>query len=100
MNRSILFALALLALTVPPAQATTRSTKVRNDFAKLQACPGTASNKLPCPGYIIDDKVAIDCGGKDEVANKQWLTIAAAKAKDKYERNGADCAHRTHGTAP
>jgi hypothetical protein len=99
MNRSIFLALALLAL-IPPAHATTRSTKVRNDFAKLQACPGTASNKLPCPGFIIDDKVAIDCGGKDEVANKQWLTVAAAKAKDKTERNGPECKHRTHGVMP
>jgi hypothetical protein len=29
--------------------------------------------------------------------NLQWQTIAAAKAKDKWERNGPECKHRTHG---
>jgi hypothetical protein len=41
-----------------------------------------------CPGYIKDHVVPRACGGPDAVANLQWQTKAAAKAKDKWERKG------------
>jgi hypothetical protein len=40
------------------------------------------------PGYIVDHVVPLACGGADALANMQWQTIAAAKAKDKWERKG------------
>lgn len=82
------------------AAANTRSEAVKNAFAKLQACPGTARNALPCPGYVIDDKTALDCGGQDVVGNKQWLTIEAGKAKDKWERSVPGCKHPTKALPP
>lgn len=92
----LLIALAVLALA-PGAQATERSYATKAAFARLQACPATAKNTVSCPGFVIDDKVALDCGGTDTVGNKQWLTDAAGRTKDRYERNGAECKHRTHG---
>lgn len=40
------------------------------------------------PGYVIDHIVPLACGGKDNTSNMQWQTVAAAKAKDGYERSG------------
>ncbi len=40
------------------------------------------------PGYVVDHKVALACGGLDAPSNMQWQTIAEAKAKDKVERKG------------
>lgn len=37
------------------------------------------------PGYVIDHVVALKRGGADNPSNMQWQTIAAAKAKDKWE---------------
>jgi hypothetical protein len=40
------------------------------------------------PGYVIDHIKPLACGGADAPANMQWQTVAAAKAKDKVERQG------------
>jgi hypothetical protein len=40
------------------------------------------------PGYVIDHRVPLACGGPDAPSNMQWQTVAAAKAKDKTERIG------------
>jgi hypothetical protein len=40
------------------------------------------------PGYISDHIVPLACGGPDAVANMQRQTVAAAKAKDRWERRG------------
>jgi hypothetical protein len=39
------------------------------------------------PGYVVDHIIPLECGGSDTPGNMQWQTIAAAKAKDKGERN-------------
>ena len=61
-----------------------QSTKVA--FVKANACPATGKNVLPCKGYIIDHKVPLCAGGKDEVANMQWQTVAESQKKDVLER--------------
>jgi hypothetical protein len=40
------------------------------------------------PGYVKDHVVPLACGGPDAVANLQWQTTEAAKAKDRWERKG------------
>jgi hypothetical protein len=38
-----------------------------------------------CPGYRKDHVLPLACGGPDAVSNMQWQTVAAAKAKDRWE---------------
>lgn len=37
------------------------------------------------PGYIIDHKEPLECGGSDDPTNMQWQTIEDAKVKDRTE---------------
>src|SRR5215472_10667726 len=38
-----------------------------------------------CPGFLKDHIKPLACGGPDAVWNMQWQTVAAAKAKDRWE---------------
>jgi hypothetical protein len=40
------------------------------------------------PGYVVDHRVPLACGGADAPSNMQWQTVEAAKIKDKTERIG------------
>lgn len=40
------------------------------------------------PGYVVDHVIPLACGGADAPSNMQWQTVGAAKAKDKWERDG------------
>jgi len=60
----------------------------KNSFKHQQPCPSTGRTAGPCPGYVIDHKIALACGGADAPDNMQWQTVAAGKAKDKVERKG------------
>jgi hypothetical protein len=42
------------------------------------------------PGYVKDHVKALACGGPDSVANLQWQTRTAARAKDRWERQTCD----------
>jgi hypothetical protein len=37
---------------------------------------------------VIDHIEPLACGGADSPANMQWQTVAEAKQKDKWERQG------------
>lgn len=80
-------------------QATERSSAQVRLFRKLHACPKgpDKGSHYRCRGMVVDHIKPLDCGGKDAPSNMQYQTIAAAKAKDKVERNGPECKHRTHG---
>lgn len=80
-----------------PVNAVPRSYSAKAEFARRVACPATNKHTVSCKGYVIDHKKALDCGGKDQWQNMQWQTVAAAKAKDKIERDGPECKHQTHG---
>lgn len=67
------------------SDAAQRSQAQRHLFARTHACPATHLRKLPCPGYIIDHVNPLCKGGPDLASNMQWQTVAAAKAKDKWE---------------
>ena len=82
----------------PAAQAGEhRSAAAKRAFKQLHPCPANAKSRGRCPGYVIDHVIPLDCAGADDPTNMQWQTIAEGKAKDKWERNGANCRHRTHG---
>ncbi|HVC56499.1 MAG TPA: hypothetical protein VND95_11115 [Stellaceae bacterium] len=78
------------AMTAAPAAAREhRSHRVLLAFQREHPCPSTGRTRGRCPGYWKDHIRPLACGGPDAVANLQWQTIAAAKAKDKdkWERN-------------
>lgn len=98
--KAVLILLVLMAFPAEGADRTVRSAKAKADFAKLHACPATGRTKLPCPGYIIDHRRPLDCGGSDTPANMQWLTVPVWRAKSKWERSHTLCEYRTRGTPP
>jgi hypothetical protein len=57
-----------------------RSEKTKHDFMRQT---GYSHGR---PGYVVDHKVALECGGADVPSNMQWQTVAEARAKDKTER--------------
>lgn len=85
MIRTLLAALAICA-TIGTAHATEhRSQAVLHAFQRAHPCPSTGRTTGACPGWVKDHVVPLACGGRDAVANLQWQTTAAAKAKDKWE---------------
>jgi hypothetical protein len=86
MTRILALACCLaLAPSLTPAKEY-RSLEVKHEFQGQHPCPSTGRTTGPCPGYIKDHVKALACGGPDSVANLQWQTVEAAKAKDKWER--------------
>ena len=83
--RLALILLAAFALSTGADARIHRSTTVRHAFVKEQACPSTERHRLPCPGWIIDHVVALCVGGSDSVENLRWMTVEAAKSKDRWE---------------
>ncbi|SRR5581483_4287857 len=65
-----------------------RSEAAKDAFKHLHPCPSTGRSSGPCPGYVIDHRIALACGGADSPFNMQWQTTADAKAKDEWERKG------------
>jgi hypothetical protein len=65
-----------------------RSAEAKDAFKHLHPCPANGRASGPCPGYVIDHKIALACGGSDSPFNMQWQTAAEGKAKDKWERKG------------
>ena len=66
-----------------------RDHKAVAEFKRSSPCPSTGKPRGACPGWVVDHRTALACGGSDAPANMQWQTVAEAKAKDKWERR--DC---------
>ena len=65
-----------------------RSREVTREFQREHPCPSTGKTSGACPGYRKDHIVPLGCRGPDAVSNLQWQTVAAAKAKDRWELRG------------
>lgn len=77
---------ALLAAAATCATATPlRSPALRAEFMRTHPCPSTGATRGACPGYQVDHREALICGGKDEMANLQWLTVADHREKTRVE---------------
>lgn len=63
----------------------TRCRSHREAFRALYPCPSTGRTRGRCPGYVIDHIVPLKRGGLDDPSNMQWQTVAAARAKDRWE---------------
>ena len=65
---------------------TNRDPAQRSAFVRMNPCPATGKGRGACPGYVVDHKKALACGGADSPYNMQWQSVAEGKAKDKWER--------------
>jgi hypothetical protein len=81
--RAVASILAVTASTVAPAFD--RSPTVRAEFVRLNPCPSTGATRGPCPGWHVDHIEALVCGGRDELANLQWLPVDAHREKTLVE---------------
>jgi hypothetical protein len=97
--KHLLIVLALL-FTLPSYAGVYRDSKQVKSFRANHACPATKKVQKTCPGYIVDHVIALDCGGRDLPSNMQYQTLAAAKAKDKWERSAINCKHPTKAKPP
>lgn len=88
----------LLLLTHGLAPAVERSPTLRAEFQRLHPCPSTGASRGACPGYQVDHREALICGGKDELGNLQWLSIEEHKAKTRVEVKL--CRPRARGEQP
>lgn len=62
-----------------------RSPAAIAEFKRENPCPATGERRGSCPGYQIDHRIPLKCGGDDVIANMQWLTVEAHKEKTKSE---------------
>lgn len=76
---------ALAMLTLSAATAGPRSPALRAEFVRAHPCPSTGKQRGACPGWQVDHREALICGGRDELGNLQWLTVAEHKAKTRVE---------------
>jgi 5-methylcytosine-specific restriction endonuclease McrA len=65
-----------------------RSATVKKHFKQQTICPATGTYTQKCTGYVVDHIIPLKCYGKDAVENLQYMTVAEAKIKDRYEIRG------------
>jgi hypothetical protein len=83
---SAVFALTLtLSAPLDADAATQRRPAARAEFQRLNPCPANGLRRGACPGWQVDHKIPLKCGGADKPGNMQWLTVRAHKAKTKRE---------------
>jgi hypothetical protein len=82
--RALGAALGLLLCSVHSTSAD-RSRMIRAEFIRLNPCPSTGLTRGACPGWQVDHREALVCGGRDELQNLQWLTIEAHRHKTRVE---------------
>ena len=69
-----------------------RSRQAIAEFKAQQPCPANGRRSGACPGWQIDHRIPLKCGGPDEPSNMQWLTVEDHKTKTRNE--SAICLHR------
>jgi hypothetical protein len=52
---------------------------------RQQPCPSTGATRGACPGWQVDHREALVCGGRDELGNLQWLPVAEHREKTRVE---------------
>ena len=76
---------AILLCLAISSSAAERSRTLRAEFMKANPCPATGATSGPCPGWQVDHREALVCGGRDELGNLQWLAVAEHRAKTRVE---------------
>lgn len=75
----------LIALSSIAEARTERSPAAKAEFKRMQPCPVTDRARGRCPGYEIDHRIPLKCGGPDAPSNMQWLSVEEHKAKTARE---------------
>jgi hypothetical protein len=78
-------AIIVLALATTAAWPAERSRTLRAEFQRSNPCPSTGKPTGSCPGWHVDHRDALVCGGRDELANLQWLPVAEHREKTRVE---------------
>ena len=86
MRTGLIVAILLTVMCTALSAREYRSREVTREFQREHPCPSTGLTSGACPGYRKDHVNPLACGGPDAVSNLQWQTVAAAKAKDRWER--------------
>ena len=81
---------ALMAIHMSGASAAVapRMSTAEAEFRSANPCPATGLPRGLCKGYVVDRIIPVICGGSEAPDNMQWQTLAAARAKDRWERIG------------
>lgn len=74
-----------LLLASASAFAADRAPPRRAEFMRQNPCSATGSTRGACPGYQVDHREALICGGRDELPNLPWLSVAEHKVKTRVE---------------
>ena len=76
---------ALLAVPHPAEARIHRSRSAVNAFKTTHPCPSNGNTKGSCPGYVVDQRVALCVGGADTPGNMRWQREDLAADKDAWE---------------
>jgi hypothetical protein len=58
---------------------------LRAEFQRHNPCPANGRTRGPCPGWEVDHREALICGGRDELGNLQWLRVDEHREKTRVE---------------
>ena len=58
-----------------------RSPAAKKAFRRDHPCPSTGRTSGRCPGYEVDHRTPLACGGADAPSNMQWLTTEENRRK-------------------
>lgn len=79
--RPLWMLLTLQLLVCAGAWSAPRASATRAEFVRANPCPSTGRARGACPGWEVDHRQPLCAGGADAVANLQWLTVQAHRAK-------------------
>ena len=95
--RAMLPLAALLIADLALAQSELLSRQNVRAFRLAHPCPMTRLTRNACPGWTVALVTPKCAGGTDDPANMQWLTTAAAVAKEDGEAKQCPPAPRPPG---
>lgn len=58
-----------------------RSAAAVRAFRKANPCPATGQTTGACPGWQVDHRTPLCCGGPDAPENMRWLSVEEHKAR-------------------
>ena len=62
-----------------------RNPEAKAEFRREHPCPSTGKTTGPCKGYVIDHRIPLCQGSKDEPGNMRWQTFDQSILKDRWE---------------